>query len=183
MFEKQKISFKSKDIFDTKFTPNIDICFCIVSKLLFNNILNIDGSIDMEKAITLKKHELWSYIYYLYSFNNNTINEFIAMKTTRNNKANAELFYNSVLETIGTSSTIDINNLIYFINVIIHKYQDNLINPVIDYLKKILTREIIPSLGSISIKTGNSSQNVKILTNSAVNNANVKVKYTVNSIK
>jgi hypothetical protein len=187
MFEKQKISFKSKDVFDSKFTPNVDICFCTVSKLLFNNIINIDGSIDMEKAITLKKHELWSYIYYLYSFNNKTINEFIAMRTPRNNKANAELFYNSVLEIIGKStnstSSIDINDLIYFINVIIHKYEDNLVNPVIGYLKKILSREIIPVLGNLSVKTGNSS-NVTILTNpDNVKSSNVQVKYTVNSIK
>jgi hypothetical protein len=143
--------------------------------MLFNANINVDGSIDVEKVGILKKYELWSYIYYLYYFNNKTLNEFKAMRTEKNGKANAELFYNSVLATTSDSS-VDNNTLIYFINLIVHNNVDNLINPVIDYLKKILSKEIIPSLGSISVKTGTNSKNVNIITNAnAVKNANVKV--------
>jgi hypothetical protein len=102
------------------------------------------------------------------------------MKTERNGKANAELFYESVKNATGeTGSQLDNNTLIYFINLMIHNNEDNLINPVIDYLKKILSKEIIPSLGSIGIKTGTNSKNVNIITNTnAVKNANVKVSFT-----
>lgn len=189
MFQKQKVSFNSKEVFDSKFKANIDTCFCVVSKLLFNNIINIDGSIDIDKAILLKKFQLWSYIYYLYFFNNKVIPEFIAMKTAKNDKASAILFYDTVMKTVNEKNIqnakakvipFDINTLIYFINIIIHKYEHNMTNPVIDYLNKILEKQIIPSLGSISIRTGTNSGNVKIITNPQnVSNSNVKVKLTM----
>jgi len=187
MFEKQKVSFKSKDVFETKFQTNIDTCFCVVSKLLFNNIINVDGSIDVEKSVLVKKYELWSYIYFLYYFNNKTIDEFISMTTPRTGKASAVLFYDTVMKTVDektTQSTVvtpfSINSLIYFINIIIHKYESKLYNPIISYINKLLEKEIIPSLGSIAIKTGNSSGNVKIVTNQQnVANANVKVRLSM----
>jgi hypothetical protein len=75
----------------------------------------------------------------------------------------------------------DENTLVYFINIIVHKYNNTLVNPVIDYLNQILSKEIIPTLGSISIKTGNSNgKNVTIITDpTKMSNANVKVKFTM----
>jgi hypothetical protein len=114
------------------------------------------------------------------------------MKTPKNNKASAVLFYDSVMKTVdeknkeGEKSVtpFDINTLIYFINIIVHRYEGHLVNPVIDYLKKILEKEIIPSLGSIAIKTGTNSGNVKIVTNPQnVANANVKVRLSMTEKK
>jgi len=185
MYKKLKLSFKNKDVFDSKFKPNLDTCFCIVSKLLLSGVINPDGSIQMEKAVSLKKHELWSYIYYLFYYNNKTIPEFIKMKIVRTEKASAVLFYESVQDATNskvnsrdTMPALDINVLVYFINKMIHQYEDNLINPVIDTLKQIIKKEIIPNFGSFSIKTGNSGENVKILTNPEdIKNANVKVRF------
>lgn len=190
MFKKQRVSFKRKDIFGQKFSPNIESCFCAVSKLLFADLLNIDGSIDIEKATLLKKEQLWSYIYYLYHFNheNDKTPEFIEMTNKENGKSNATKFYDMVItivesdekyKTIKPAPAFDENTLIYFINIIVHKYEGALINPVIDYLNKILSKEIIPSLGSLSIKTGESSgKNVTIVTEPKdVTNANVKVNF------
>lgn len=199
MYEKQKVAFTNKEIFGTKFSSNIDTSFCTVSKMLFANIINIDGSIDMSKVSSLKKEQLWSYIYYMFYFNNKNEKtpEFVSMKTEKNNKANAVKFYEVVLATVqkdypaknigvGKPYPFDENTLVYFINIIVHKYNNSLVNPVIDYLNQILSKEIIPTLGSLSIKTGNNSgtgNNVTIITDPAkMSNANVKVNFKVTEI-
>lgn len=189
MFEKQKVAFNNKDIFGNKFSSNIESCFCSVSKMLFANIINIDGSIDVEKGPSLKKEQLWSYIYYLFYYNNKNEKtpEFVNMKTEKNGKANAVKFYDVVMiETKsakgqGRPIVLDQNTLIFFINIIVHKYQRILVNPVIDYLNQILAKEIIPSLGSLSIKTNSTpGKNVTIVTDpTKLSNANVKVNFTV----
>lgn len=187
MYKKLKLSFKNKDVFDNKFKPHLDTCFCIVSRLLLSGIINPDGSIQMEKVVSLKKHELWSYIYYLFYYNNKTIPEFIKMKIVRTEKASAILFYESVQDASDLNSRanssmppLDINVLVYFINKMIHQYENNLINPVIDTLQQIIKKEIIPNFSNFSIKTGNSGDNVKIFTNpDDIKNANVKVRFSM----
>lgn len=190
MFKKQRVSFKKKEVFGHKFSPNIDTCFCSVSKMLFADNINVDGSIEIEKSTVLKKEHLWSYIYYLYHFNheNDKTPEFAMMTNTTNGKANATKFYDTVLLVVNNDEKyksmkpvppFDENTLIYFINIIIHKYASVLINPVIDYLNKILSKEIIPTLGSLSIKTGETNgKNVTIVTQpDQIANANVKVNF------
>lgn len=189
MFEKQRVAFNNKDIFGNKFSSNIESCFCSVSKMLFANIINVDGSIDVEKGPSLKKEQLWSYIYYLFYYNNKNekTQEFVSMKTQKTGKANAVNFYDVVMtvtkstKTDGKPIVLDQNTLIYFINITIHKYNNTLVNPVIDYLNQILAKEIIPSLGSLSIKTNSTpGKNVTIVTDPAkIANANVKVNFTV----
>ena len=160
--------------------------------MLFADIINIDGSIDINKASSVKKDNLWSYIYYLYHFNqkNEKTEIFLKMRSEKNGKANATRFYDAVTATVASDMNsknikpvpaFDENTLIYFINIVVHKYDKVLINPVIEYLNKILSKEIIPTLGSLAIKTGpTSGKNVTIITDpSKLANANVKVNFSL----
>jgi hypothetical protein len=145
-----------------------------VSRLLFKNVINVDGSIDMEQLVNVRKKELWAYIYYLYQYNNSTIPEFIRMKNPVSGKADGQLFHDTVYDdkdfknsntntstntkTIGT----DIVRLVYFINKMIHTYKTDLVNPVIDYLKQLMKKEMLTKLSEIKVQmvpTLNSGKN------------------------
>lgn len=175
-FRKKKVSFSTTEVFDVGFKPDIESCFCMVSRMLFKNVINIDGSIDMEQLVNVRKKELWAYIYYLYQYNNSTIPEFVRMKNQTSGKADGQLFHDTVyddkdfknsnstntntnvLKTIGT----DIVRLVYFINKMIHTYKSDLVNPVIDYLKQLMKKEMLTKLSEIKVQmvpTSNSGKN------------------------
>ncbi len=159
---------------------------------MIKDVLNIDGSIDITKTGELKKYELWSYIYYLYYFNNTTLEEFALMKDNDNKgKASAIKFYEVVRNTVNNQFVpqdkiipLDVNTLSYFINILVHKYEENLTNPIVHYLQKLLNRKSdMIKLGKLSISTGNTGKNVEIVTNSNnVKNSNVRIRMNVKSI-
>jgi hypothetical protein len=173
MFKKQRVSFKSRDIFENKFSTNIDNCFCVVSKMLFARIVNIDGSIDLDKIAALGKHELWSYIFYLYHFNKDSVQEFTEMRNPKDGKANAVLFYDSVMKVHGGGS-FSKDALVYFINKMVHTRE--LRNPIVEYVQDILNREVIPALGSLTVKAN--SGLLKVVTDpKEAEESNVKVRF------
>jgi hypothetical protein len=191
MFEKKRIAFSIKRIFGSKFKPSIDICFCTVSKMLFNGKINTDGTIDITQLANLKIDELWSYIYYLYFYNHTNVTVFKSMKNETNGKASAEQFYGTVIsmaevevETLNINSqpakAFDPTTLIIFINEVIEEFGKELINPVFDYLGILLKKNILTRLSGITIKTNETSNSVdnnkiKIVTdNAGIKNANVK---------
>jgi len=176
--KKKAVSFTTQEVFDLGFKPDIESCFCIVSKLLFRNVINADGSIDMEQLVNVRKRELWSYIYYLYQYNNGTLPEFMAMKNKSTGKADGLLFYQVVYNDganvnantnakVGTPKKLgnDIGRLVYFINTVVHTNKDDLINPVIDYLKQLMKKELYTKLSEIKIEmaplNGNTNTNKK----------------------
>lgn len=194
MFEKAKLSFTNAIVFEKEFKTNIETIFCMVSQIALNGVINIDGSIDIHHGRSLKKYEAWSYIYYLYYHNNSSIEEFVKMKNMKNGKANAVLFYEVVKETVDNKFleevddvpvSMDINTLIFFINTIVHKYGDALVNPVIDYLKVLVEKLLsddrsLHKIQNISIITGlnTSTSDVKFVTEPAnVNASNIKIKF------
>lgn len=180
LFKKKAVSFSTQEVFDVSFKPDMEACFCMVSKLLFRNVINVDGSIDMEQMVNVKKRELWSYIYYLYQYNNGTLPEFIAMKNPSTGKADGMLFYQvvyiddgNVKASNGNSNAnepkklgTDIARLVYFINKVVHTYKDDMINPVIDYLKQLMKKEVLAKLSEVKIEMaqlpGNSKKNVRV---------------------
>jgi len=202
MFTKQRIAFSRKEIFGSKFKATIDACFCVVSKMLFNDKINIDGTIDITEASNLKKEELWSYIYYLYFYNHSNVTIFQSMTNKDNGKASAEQFYAAVVsltenenENAYTDVNVNVNShpakpfdistLIIFINEVIEEFGKELVNPIFDYLSVLMKKNVMTRLSGITIKThenasGNSSQNankIRIVTdNAGVANANVKFK-------
>jgi hypothetical protein len=158
-----KISFKRSDIFGKAFTPSLNSCFARVSNMLLSGTINSNmrpgmkaGTIDLQIGLTTNRTSLWSYIYYLYFYNNKLNPIFYSMK---NKKANAMLFCQTIMSYLGTDK-IDNMALTIFINKIINEY--NLINPVIDYLGNIIkNKEVIPKLSEILIKDGTLTNNVK----------------------
>ena len=186
MFEKATLSFKSIIMFGKEFKPSIDHSFCVVSKMMFFNHINIDGTINDDKASLLKKHELWSYIYYLYYYNNSSVEEFVKMKNPKDGKANALQMYRVVQEIVQNQfvpsteiAPFDVNTLIYFINVITQRYGENMRNPVVDYLRKILgSKEAIEQIKKFSLRTGAKPGNVVMVTDpKEVNNADIKIEF------
>ncbi len=180
------LNFKNMGVFDKKFKNDIESCTCLVSKMLFAKKINVDGSIDVDNMNTLRKHELWSYIYYLYYFNNTSIDEFASMKGNRG-VASAENFYKTVKAYVDNKyvfnkspqeksvTSFDVQTLAYFINSIVHQYGNDLANPIINYVKDLLkTRS--PIFNSFAVKT-NSNSKIEILQGNAAKNANVKIKF------
>lgn len=180
MYQKKKLAFTNRVVFE-KFSPAIDKCFCVVSKMMFANRINIDGSINMEQAGFLKKSDLWSYIYYLYYYNNTSVEEFASMRDEEKGKASALRFYEVVKAVVQNRFVaeeriipLDVNTLIFFINSIVHKYGEDMKNPVVDYLKSFLDkhRDMV-RLNKLSVVTGR--ENVEVAKNAS--NANVKVQF------
>lgn len=134
-----KINFKRADIFGKEFQPSSTFAFNKVSYMIFNNIINTvhkpamkAGTIDLNVGLSLDKVLLWSYIYYLYTYNNETNSIFKSMKR---GKANAELFVSRILKYLETDR-IDKMALTIFINKIIN--ENNLINPIISNIDSIV---------------------------------------------
>jgi hypothetical protein len=191
-FRKQKLTFGSHDIFGRNYKNNLTYAFNQVSKMLFNNKANVDGSIGLEQTGNFTKAELWGYIYYLFYYNSSNIDEFKNMKS-KNGKANAELFY-SVVKSFAISQlynlrqdetakpgeiqSIDINDLIFFINNIVHKYGEELVSPIFDYLQLLVKKDVSTKLKGIKIRTGLEGSNVKIVVDEKeVENANIKISF------
>ena len=190
MFKKARLTFKDPAVFEKDFKGNLESSFCIISKMLFNNRINVDGTIDVAQGGFLRKYELWSYIYYLYYYNNSSVEEFVKMKDPKSGKASALLFYETVRNTVDNQFigedeivTMDVNTLIYFINIIVHKYGDNLRNPVVDYLKQLVFRlsidkTTLDKLKGISVVTGTNDVDIKIVTSpEEINSSNIKVSF------
>lgn len=184
MFDKKKISFRTKTVFGYNFKNSIDQCFCVTSKMLFSGKINHDGTIDPAQSDAFKKSELWSYIYYLYYYNNVDIEEFIAMK--KEDKADAVAFYNVILAVAKTYASnisksslpappIDSLSLINFINKIIVVNGEDLVNPIFDYLKVITERKVMDNFKGIKFIMGDKTQNAQVLRGQAAKNADIKV--------
>jgi hypothetical protein len=181
LFKKKAVAFSTQEVFDVGFKPDVEACFCTVSKLMFRNVINIDGSIDMQQMVNVKKRELWSYIYYLYQYNNGNLPEFVAMKNPSTGRADGMLFYQVVYgdDSNGASANsktprklgTDIARLVYFINKLVHTYKDDMINPVIDYLKQLMKKEVFTKLSEIKVEMAPLSGN----TNSNSSKKNVRV--------
>jgi len=205
MFKKHKIAFSEKNIFGKKFKADIETCFCVISKLLFNEKINLDGTIDISFNSYFNNNkkisELWSYIYYLCFYNRSFVPVFKRMMNKYNKKISAENFYSTVIiftrDDIDPENipiiTLDARTLIIFINKVIEQYNKIMINPIFDYLGVLMKKNSIlkgtpigSAFGSIKIETGNNSNNykksIKIVTNpSNIKNANVKISFQQNN--
>ena len=178
MYTKQRIAFSKKELFGNHFKPGIDACFCRVSRLVFENKINSNGTIDINKAGQLTRDDLWSYVYYLYFYNNTNIPTFTTMVNQNNGKASAPLFYQAIFGSESTPLNVDVPTLILFINESLEKYGDELVNPIFDYLKVITQKNIMSKISGISVFANNngSKTGFEIVTNAEkIKNANVKI--------
>lgn len=186
-FQKKKLAFNNTLVFGKPFSPSVDQCFCVASRMMFNHRINMDGTIQMEHAGYLKKNELWSYIYYLYTYNNTSVEEFVTMKD-ENGKASALRFYEVVKAVVQNQFIpedkvvpLDVNTLIYFINVVCQRYGDNMKNPIADFLKSVVHKQHdIVHLSKLSVITGQEQGALNVITNAdKAKNANVKVQFNI----
>jgi hypothetical protein len=187
MFARAKLSFMNQAVFEKEFKSSIDNAFCVVSKMMWLNRINVDGTINMDQATLLKKYELWSYIYYLFYHNHSTLDVFSAMKSEDNGKANAVLFYKTVATVVdnqfikqsmdnGKFVAFDVNTLIYFVNTVVQKYGEDLTNPVVQYLQRIVNSpETIEKIRKFTLLTGKQPGNVEIVKGELVGDADIKV--------
>lgn len=176
MYTKQRISFNKKELFGNHFKPGINACFCHLSRLVFEGKIMSNGRIDLSNTKGLGKDDLWSYIYYLFFYNNTNIPVFTSMVNQNNGKASAPLFYQAVFQVENTPLNVDIPTLIMFINDILDRYGDLLVNPIFDYLKVIEEKNIASKISGISVVARNSG--FEIITDpEKIKNANVKVNF------
>lgn len=187
MFSRSKLAFTNEAVFEKEFKPAIDQAFCVVSKMMWMNRINIDGTIDADQAVFLRKYEIWSYVYYMFYHNHSTLDMFAGMKSEENGKANALLFYETVAKMVdnqfvneslakGKIVGFDVNTLIYFVNIVVQKFGQDLTNPVVQYLQKIVSSpETVEKLRKFSLITGRPPGNVELVTGDAVEEADIKV--------
>jgi len=188
MFEKKKVAFKNKQIFGN-FKNNINACFCKVTKMMLSEKINVDGTINITKAADMALEELWSYVYYLYFYNKDHLSVFKSMIDPDTGKATAIRFYESVIAFTNirnsqTSATPakPFNSVLLseFINKVLAEYNIKVINPVFDYLHRIMERKI--TFSGLTLRTGDNKGNVSLLTK-ADNVKNADIKITLNHEK
>lgn len=174
-FEKHRLSFTSqqgKMIFGEHFKSGKQAAIQAAAKLLLSDQLNQDGTINENNISYLSDHDVWSYIYYLYSFNNEHINEFIKMKDEEG-QASAELFYdvvrsrvdNSGLKTYYNIRKLNVPELIKFVKIVVQRYKKDLVNPVIDHYNIMLQANLNSAFKNINVVVRTGDENARIVTN------------------
>ena len=191
-FKKRKLAFNNVEVFGSAFKNDEEKCFCRVSKMIIYGKIERDGTIkdqlNLPKQYRLSKSDLWTYIYYLYSFNKgpNGIDVFEKMQDTDNKKASAVLFYNVVksfelqrsysLQSVASNAEeIPTRILASFINNVIETYDDSLLNPIIDFVTTQKEEVIKSDMKGIKFITGKKTGELSFVTGANVQNANIKV--------
>lgn len=168
---KQRLTFHSgKTIFGEKYKSGIKQCLYVTSKLILEEHINIDGYIDIK--YTIDEYELWSYIYYLYYYNHDIIDEFKQMDNIIGNqlntgKINAENMYyvvrsvveKSRLRTNWNIEKIPLTKLIYFVKHIIDKYGDKIRIPILELYRSHLNDNRLDS-ANIKVRTGDKNARI-----------------------
>lgn len=186
-FVKQRVSFSThqgKEMFGEHFKSGQQAATQAAAKLLLTDALNTDGTININNIAYLHDYDLWSYIFYLYCYNNEHINEFIQMKG-ENGKASAELMYDVVrsrVENTGLKTHYDLKkmsvpDLIKFVKVIVDKHGTELVNPVVDHYNMLLQANFEEAFKNIDVVVRTGKENAKIVTNSKdVQNSDIVIK-------
>jgi hypothetical protein len=159
----KNVSFGSKTVFGSRFQPGIKNAIGVVGSLLNTGALRLEGSIDPSDVSKIRKHQIWSYIYYLWYYNRDKIEIFEKMSNYEGKKAKATAktfltsFYDMMdktgLEINSSTQLITIFNkerIVDTLNKILEKYPDISI-PVLQKLyKKLINSGKIPGLEKVS---------------------------------
>lgn len=172
-FEKHRLSFTShqgKIIFGTHFKSGKKAAIQSAAKMLLSDQLTKKGTIDRNKLTYMEDYDLWSYIYYLYSFNNEHIAEFVQMKG-EDGQASAEKFYDVVKSSIEHTGLrtqyliekLSVIDLVNFIDRVVYKYGDRLKNPVVDHYNQMLAGSYIDFFKNIDIVVRTGRDNARVV--------------------
>lgn len=177
MFFKKKalVAFDNKEIFGN-FTSGYDNAFAVVARLMILRRMNLDGTIRLKEGETpevLNIADLWSYIYYLFYHNHDTIKDFETMKGENDHKGNlrasAENFYKVVADKLGVTYGKDNlpkfsqEELLYFITLMIQEHDGVLKNPFAQAIKDVVMESEKGVLSAVSLKTGLTPGVVKVV--------------------
>jgi hypothetical protein len=186
-------TFKSVIDFGAGYASGIKGAVCAVGNLLDKGLLTPHGTIHTPKVGTIRKGELWSYVYYLWYHNHTSIDTFKQMTIYQNHraKASAVRFVEAIHRVLGFDTNtkplgqLTKDNLVAAIHTILSREQDIKI-PILQRLYQQINRadEIMPRefqrlglSGAMNVKV---VPNVEIITDaknlqSAQQNGAVKV--------
>lgn len=96
------MSFNNTDVFGKGFVYALSMSYCVVGKLINDNVLNMDGTIDRRDIVAWQntsKRTIWLYIYYLWQHNRD-LPIFIKMSQVVGGiqKASARLFVDTIVQ-------------------------------------------------------------------------------------
>jgi len=133
------------DIFGKGFISGLSMTSCAVAKLVNDNVLNMDGTIDrtdVEAYTRLQKRSLWLYIYYLWQQNKDRVDVFARMSKTvpgGGSKASAPNFISEVVRHLSNKGHIVVDNknptkedLVDFVNLVIEEYNEVVTIPFLE---------------------------------------------------
>ena len=178
-FKKHRLSFSShqgKLIFGQHFKTGKNNAIQSATKLLLSDQLNEDGTINEASLTFIPDADIWSYIYYLYAFNNEDIHDFQQMKG-EDGQASAEKFYdvvrsrvdNSYLKVQNDIQKLSTPDLIKFIKIVITKYRGQIKNPVVDHYNIMLQQKIgnafTQSVNNVNVVVRTGQKNSRVVTN------------------
>ena len=130
------------------FYKNVHKANCIIIDMLEDDILDLDGNINIETIVNVPIDVLWIYIYYLWK-NNNHVETSIFHKMTSGGKASAPLFVEAILDYLKKKGSID--ELDYYKNQNIRAVLVNFLSEIIEDKNEWENVEI-PILNSIYSK-------------------------------
>lgn len=145
-----RITFNDKSIFGKGFNRNIANTMCVVAKMVNDNVLNMDGTIDRRDHIAYQnvlKRDMWLYVYYLWQHNRH-LEVFDKMTLKQNNdipKGSAKGFIFGIIgymqskgySIIDHPEILTKDNVADFIDQVIIEYSDKIEIP---FLKNIYRR-------------------------------------------
>lgn len=154
-----EVRFKDAAIFGANFRPDVSKAKRSILDMLLNGVLEFDGTIIVERKINavtsqvtrtnylLDRRDLWTYIWYMWRTNHETVPVFRDMLDNHRPKANSPSparFIQVVKQTLNLSATasLSVTDLAQFINRVVQSTE----YPVKIYLLHELYRRLIRRL-------------------------------------
>jgi hypothetical protein len=144
-------------IFGEGFNASIAASYCVVARLVNDDVLNMDGTIDRRiphnglsrpEFDRVKLKHLWLYIYYLWENNNNHIDLFRSMNDglKRETAASADAFIDKVTQFLQANGYVAQDpltkeNLADFIDLAITKHNDKIKIPFLEGIYRRVTAQ------------------------------------------
>ena len=147
-------TFTRIDIFGKGFISGLSMTSCVVAKLVNDNILNMDGTIDrtdIEAYARLQKRSLWLYIYYLWQQNHDRVDVFARMSKSVPGggvKASSSNFVSEVVRHLSVKGHVVVDHsnpakedLVEFVNLVIEEYSEVVTIPFLEGIYKRVSKK------------------------------------------
>lgn len=205
------VTFNTVSVFGKAFVPNRQTAICSIGDMLNSGMLKIDGSIPTTNIGKISKNQIWSYVYYLWSYNRSRLDIFHNMSSYEHRKTKAspvkfceELYYFMKKNDINVSgklkSIFKKENIVFCINKILMKHP-NISIPILQKIYKKILNATNSQTSSLFNRNSNNftssptielkANNIQIKANDNYNverveksngEANVKIQFGVNLV-